>query len=216
MFTGETRSLQAPSTSTAVQDLSQPYRMGPLATLNKTSVLDRYTYLYSWCVIFWHDSAVSDHNGLLRLSLGAGRNGLHGVKNFHSRDDLPKDDMFPIERLHLPERDEELTAIGVFSRVAHREEASLVVFQLQASLFVFELSAPDALAPRAVLGGEVPALHDAPRDDAVERHVFVVQGLPTALRFPLITEAQRQEIITRIGRGVLIELKDDSLVLSGL
>ena len=92
------------------------------------------------------------------------------------------------------ERDEELRAVGVLSRVRH---AQLPAFRvLDSEGFVGKLLAVNALAARSVAICKVSSLAHEARNDSVERAAFVMQGL-ASLADTLVAGAQRSEVLHR-------------------
>ena len=83
-------------------------------------------------------------------------NSLNHVHTFH---DFAEDDVLAIEVRCLPSANEELRAVGVGSRVRHRQAArTSVLASFAFEAFVSELLAVDRLATGSVAIGEISAL----------------------------------------------------------
>ena len=80
--------------------------------------------------------------------------------------------MFPIQPRRGRQRDEELTAIGIRSRIRHAQHARTRVFEIGVDL-VGEFVAEDGAAAPAGAGGVAGLDHEV-RDDAVDEDVVVV------------------------------------------
>ena len=118
---------------------------------------------------------------------------LHLVEAFH---DPAEGDALGVEPGQRGGGDEELRVVGVRPLVGHRQDARRVEFDGEA--LVGEGLAEDALAGVALPGHDVPSLHPAPGNDAVELRPFVFV-FPRPL-------AQAREVLARLWADVEAQL----------
>ena len=88
------------------------------------------------------------------------------INNGLTFDNISENYVLAVEPVSHSGSDEELRAIGVWSRVSHGELVFLGV--LEDEVLVLELVAVDALASSAVVVGEVPALTHEVGDNSME------------------------------------------------
>ena len=125
--------------------------------------------------------------------------------------------MLAIEPRGLDRGDEELRAVRVLTGVGHREEADLLVLELEVLVYdravsgrfrdkneqrTSKLLAVDRLAASAVVAGEVATLKHEVGDDTVETRALVAEAV--------LTSAELAEVASRLGDSVVVELEDDA------
>jgi len=125
-----------------------------------------------------HDGGVGRAGG---AALGAAcLDGAHDAVRLRvARNDLAKDDVLSIEPAGDGGGDEELGAIGVWSRIGHGQKEWAVVLQLE--VLVGELLSVDGATASAIVAREVTALEHEVGNDTVESAVLVVLSIGCAL-----------------------------------
>ena len=113
----------------------------------------------------WHRAIWSSRN------IGDGLNHLHPTPH------PSKDNVLPIQMRHRRERDEELRAIRIATRVCHREQSGdAMAPRAPLEALVRKLPSVDGLASTAVAHREIARLQDLVGNDSVYAASLVVEG----------------------------------------
>lgn len=116
--------------------------------------------------------------------------------------------MFSGQPSSLPVGDEELTSVGVRSRIGHRE----LHFSSEGHIEVLigEFTAVDGHATGAVAAGKVATLRHKTRDDSVELASLVAEELSRGTSSPI---GKIGEVLNGLGRNPTVESKHDSKII---
>mmetsp|Transcript_39472 Transcript_39472/g.72816 ORF Transcript_39472/g.72816 Transcript_39472/m.72816 type:complete len:205 (+) Transcript_39472:55-669(+) len=160
----------------------------------------------SFRVILRHHTAICDYY----VNLGFGIINLHIFHlshNIHALDDASKYNVLAIEMRSVLSRDEKLGAIGSRPRIGHRQQAGAGVLHLK--VFVGKLLSVNTFSSHPIPHGKVATLDHEIFYDSMESTTLVVQWLPGLAR-PLLPGAQCSEVLSSLGRNILVQLHDDS------
>ena len=105
------------------------------------------------------------------------------------------------------EGEEELAAVGVGSRVGHREQVWSRVLQVE--VFIVKLATPDGLSTTAITSSEVSTLCHEACDHAMEAGAGVGARY-SGRRFTLGAIAKSCEILDRLGHNITEEPHDNT------
>ena len=124
---------------------------------------------------------------------------------FHSSDNPPKDNMFPIEMWTRNRSDEELRSVCVWTCVSHRQQPRLIMLVLE--VFIFKLLPINWFSTSPIEMSEVTSLQHELRYHTVKYRALVVELLA---RFcsAFLTCAEAPEIFCCL-RNIIKQLKFD-------
>jgi len=151
-------------------------------------------------------STVSDHDRFLGGSV-LGTDLLDGLDHIHALGHSSEDNVCAIQPRSGHSADEELTSVGVFTRVGHGQDTLTRVGLLE--VLVRELHTVDGLAAGSVAVGEVTSLAHKVRDDSVEAAALVVKRL-AALANTLLASAQSAEVLSSLWNNIGVQLHFNS------
>ena len=149
-------------------------------------------------------STVSDHDRFLGGSV-LGTDLLDGLDHIHALGHSSEDNVCAIQPRSGHSADEELTSVGVFTRVGHGQDTLTRVGLLE--VLVRELHTVDGLAAGSVAVGEVTSLAHKVRDDSVEAAALVVKRL-AALANTLLASAQSAEVLSSLWNNIGVQLQN--------
>jgi len=130
---------------------------------------------------------------MLRLAIFL-TNGLNLFEHVPSRDNLSKDNVLAIQMALLVEGNKELTVVGVWSRIGHRQHPWIGVAQLEA--FVFKKSTIYGFAAAAVTLGYVSSLAHELGHNAMENtsEIFELAPVVTFNECDVISDSARHDV----------------------
>ena len=136
------------------------------------------TDLRAWHSSFWHHPTLAnDHIMRWHRAIWSSRNIGDGLNHLHPTPHPSKDNVLPIQMRHRRERDEELRAIRIATRVCHREQSGdAMAPRAPLEALVRKLPSVDGLASTAVAHREIARLQDLVGNDSVYAASLVVEG----------------------------------------
>ena len=100
---------------------------------------------------------------------------MKSLKGVHASSHFSEDDMLTIEMRELVKANEELTSVGAWTSVGHRQNSCTSMLVLE--VLVSEFGSIDGLTTSSVALGEVASLSHEVLDHSVELAALVVEGL---------------------------------------
>mmetsp|Transcript_10028 Transcript_10028/g.11699 ORF Transcript_10028/g.11699 Transcript_10028/m.11699 type:complete len:212 (+) Transcript_10028:124-759(+) len=169
------------------------------------SIQDSFIYQYLFFVMcgFLHLKFTRLHDFTLLL-WGCAVQILNFLHNFHTRQDLSKDDVLAVQPAGLHSGDKELTAVGVPAGVSHGQQAGNSMLQLE--VFVVKLLTVDGLAPGTVASGKVPTLDHEVLDHTMKSRAFIAKTL--------LSSSKRAEVFSGLWHSLAEQTKGDALRLT--
>ena len=143
----------------------------------------------------------------LRGSAGSRADGLHGLDDLHALHHGSEHGVLAVEVRGRHSGDEELTAVGVGTRIGHGQKTRSVMLQLE--VLISKLRPVDALSASPITSSKVSALTHELWDDAVEVAALEVQRL-ARLAHALLPRAESQEVLSSLRYDICAKFEDNA------
>lgn len=138
------------------------------------------------------------------------------VNRIETANNLTKNYVLSIALRSGRKGDEELRRVGVLPRIPHRQNAALIVLQIEAVFLVLELFAINRLPPGAIVEDEIASLHHEACNYAVEETTFVGEFLAAFTECWLTSSTEPLEVGDRKRANFVVEFKDDARIVEWL